>query len=79
MSLLDLKMFFLAPFYRWRTYRDTLRKLRMRSKEEVFTKKREFHEKFLAADRQERKEDRQKYKQYLELLKWVLNDKTDFM
>ena len=79
MTLLDIKMFFLAPFYHWKTRRETYRKTLMRSKSEVLEKKCEFYEKYLTADREERKEDIKKYKQYLEVLRWVLNDKTTFM
>jgi len=75
--MFQLWMRILAPYYRWRTKKETLKKMRIRSREELLDKKKQLEDKGLVAERLGLKNDAEKYKQYLEVLKWVLYEKNN--
>ena len=78
MKWLQVKMFFLAPYYRWNTRRLVLEKMRLRAREEILDKKKDFEARSLKAQREKDDEGIKKYGYYLTVLGWVCNNDTDF-
>ena len=75
--MIKLVMFFMAPYYRWKTLKDAIKTMNIRSKSDILAKKKEFEGKFLMADKSGRAKDMEKYSNYITMLKWVCEEKID--
>lgn len=64
-------MFFLAPWYRFLTYVDSLNKMKLRTKSEILEKLKEFDNKRLIAGRANNKDEAFKFESYVKVLRWV--------
>ena len=73
MNLLKVQMFLFGWYYKWRTKCDTINKTKLRTKEEIIIKKKEFETKLLLCEKQSVGEV-SKYNYYIEVLKWVLKE-----
>ena len=69
-------MFFLDPYYRWKTRRDTLKQFNMKSPSEILNKKKEFEAKYLIAEKLGNEKDMAKYRNYREIIDWIIGCKT---
>lgn len=76
--MLQIKMFFLAPYYRWKTRYLAAKKMQLKSSEEILDKKKDFEVRLLKAQRENDNESFKKYGYYLIVLGWVCNEPTDF-
>lgn len=74
MTTVDLHMKLFGWFYRWKTMRDSAMKLKIRPRTEIVTKKQEFQNRLLLAEKSNRERDIEKYKNYLEVMKWMLKE-----
>ena len=72
----DFYMFFLEPYYKWRTKRDAIRKMQIRPRDEILEKKFDWEQKMLLAEKVENEIDFTKFKYYLDVLKWILKDEN---
>jgi len=72
MTLLDLHMKLFGWFYRWKTMRDSINKMQLRTREEIIIKKKEFETKLLLS--QKISGEVNKYQYYLEVMKWILKE-----
>ena len=75
--MIKLVMFFMAPYYRWKTLKDALETMNLRSKREILDKKKEFESRFLLSEKMGRAKDMEKYFNYITMLKWVCEEKID--
>ena len=71
--MLQIIMFFLSPFYKWKTRRDTIRKMNLRTRDEILDKMKEFEQKMLANDRISNKPEAEKYHNYMTIMKWMIH------
>ena len=74
MNYLAIKMFLFGWFFRWKTKQDTINKMKLRTKDEIIVKKKEFEQKYLLTDKQNNGAEKEKYKAYLDVLKWMLKE-----
>ena len=74
--MLKFKMFFLAPYYRWKTRRETLQTFKLKSSSEILNKKKDFEAKYLQAEKFGNEKDMAKYRNYNEILRWIIGWKT---
>ena len=61
----------LQPYYAFKTWLQTIREMKVRSKPEILAKKKEFEEKFLTAQRTKQKEDIVRYEAYVKVINWM--------
>jgi len=73
MTLLDFQMKMFGWFFRWKTMRDTINKTKLRTREEVVIKKKEFETKLLTAEKQS-VDEKLKYLHYLDVIRWILKE-----
>lgn len=73
MSLINLHMRLFGWFYRWRTLRDTINKTKLRTREEIIIKKKDFEQKLLLSDKQNT-EEKLKFLHYLDVIRWILKE-----
>ena len=74
MTMLDLHMRLFGWFYRWKTMYESAKKLQIRPRTEIVEKKQEFENRLLLAEKSNRDRDIEKYKNYLEVMKWMLKE-----
>ena len=72
MTGIDLHMKMFGWFYRWKTMRDSINKMQLRTREEIIIKKKEFETKLLLS--QKISGEVNKYQYYLEVMKWILKE-----
>lgn len=73
MTLLDLHMKLFGWFYKWQTKQDTINKMKLRTREEVIIKKKEFEQKLLTSEKQNA-DEKLKYLHYLDVIRWLLKE-----
>jgi len=73
---LKIIMFFLDPYYRWKTKRETLKAFKLKSHSEILNKKKEFEAKYLQAEKLSNEKDMIKYRSYREIIDWIIGWKT---
>jgi len=72
MTYIDFHMKMFGWFYRWRTHRDSILKMRLRSRDEILIKRQEFANKLLLS--QKNGGETSKYENYIEVMKWILRE-----
>jgi len=74
--MLKLVMFFLSPYYAWKTRNDSIKKMNLRSRAEILYKRKEMEGKYLMAEKVGNEKDKLKFSYFLTILKWVVNEQV---
>ena len=74
MTMVDVEQFFTNPFIQWKLRRKVLKDMKLRSRDEILNKKFEWEQKLLIAEKTEQPADYNKFKNYLDVLDWILNN-----
>ena len=74
-------MFWFGWYFRWKTKRDAIRSMQLRSRDEILQRKFAWDQKFLAAEKllasdKNNLAEYTRYKNYLEVLNWILKKRS---
>lgn len=74
MKLLNIYMFFMAPYYAWKTKKDTIKEFHIRTPSEILAKKKEFEDRYLLMEKINNEKEKEKFSHYLTVLKWLIGE-----
>ncbi len=74
---IDIWMYFFGWFYKWRVKRRAILKMKLRPKDEILQKKFDWSQKILQAEKSKDQEALDRFTHYIDVLKWVLNEKDN--
>ena len=72
MNRFDIFQFFFGWFFKWKTRRDTIKAMQIRTRDEILNKKFECQRKILDFEKAKLTTDFQKFSHYMEMLNWML-------